>query len=446
MRLVSELTRLRVKKGCVSNQQLWEHLEVQATTSKFQGATDNAAAAGSNTTTSTPNILPHPRWIRINTLKTTLAEQLQTTFSNYKAVDTLEPIITASKSIEESRLFHIDKNISNLIAIPRAIDLSVNTAYRNGSLILQDKASCFPAFLLDPDLDGPCIDACAAPGNKTTHIAAILFEKSQRSSAALSSIFACELSRDRSKTLVDMIQKSSTKQVRIFGNMDFLTADPQQRPWREATSLLLDPSCSGSGIVGRDEGFSVALPSIQKQSQTPTRAKRKDKHRDKAPQITPSREQQHAPTEIRHEVQQHPKSRLDALSAFQLKLLLHAFSFPNARKVTYSTCSIHTEENEIVVVRALDQSRKENLGWRVLTRGEQIEGLRSWHLRGNIDAVRHVPNNLQERTVADACIRCEKGTTDGTQGFFVAAFTRNIDGKIKTTEDEEWVGFSDDEH
>jgi putative methyltransferase len=56
------------------------------------------------------------------------------------------------------------------------------------------------------------------------------------------------------------------------------------------------------------------------------------------------------------------KARIEALSKFQLELLLHAFKFPAARKITYSTCSIHAGENELVVQKALEHPDRKGEG------------------------------------------------------------------------------------
>lgn len=69
-----------------------------------------------------------------------------------------------------------------------------------------------------------------------------------------------------------------------------------------------------------------------------------------------------------------------------------------------------------------------------MRREEQVDGARRWGIRGNLDAVVDVMGdllgnengkeiNLDE--IVDACIRCEKETMEGTQGFFVAGFIRD---------------------
>lgn len=101
--------------------------------------------------------------------------------------------------------FLLDPLLPELLVFPAQTDLHEHPLYCAGHLILQDKvgsrdrekedvwgvtralclptlglhllprqASCLPAMLLAPPPGSHVIDACAAPGNKTSYIAALL--------------------------------------------------------------------------------------------------------------------------------------------------------------------------------------------------------------------------------------------------------------------------------
>jgi putative methyltransferase len=117
------------------------------------------------------------------------------------------------------------------------------------------------------------------------------------------------------------------------------------------------------------------------------------------------------------------KARIEALSKFQLELLLHAFKFPAARKITYSTCSIHAGENELIVQKALEHPIAKEKGWRILKRENQIRGMQEWPVRGFLEACNG------DEVLADSCIRANKGDEQCTMGFFLAGFTRDLEPK-----------------
>ena len=165
-RLTSEFRRLQIKHRF-------------PTLEAFREAINAGDLDSSDNDKSGPEKARHPRWVRINTIKTTLSSQLDTTFKDYTQVNDIQDIMQAKGT---KKIYYEDPNIPNLIALPPRIDLSKAPAYGKGEIIFQDKASCFPAYLLDlQDGDGDVIDGCAAPGNKTTHAAAIVSSQSKDS-------------------------------------------------------------------------------------------------------------------------------------------------------------------------------------------------------------------------------------------------------------------------
>lgn len=113
--------------------------------------------------------------------------------------------------------------------------------YEGGAVILQDKASCFPAkVIMDGWEEGACLDGTAAPGNKTSYMSALMGNKGV--------LYAFEKSEYRFRTLEKMLRKARCSNVKTTRG-DFTETNPKDYP--DVTRILLDPSCSGSGIVNR---------------------------------------------------------------------------------------------------------------------------------------------------------------------------------------------------
>lgn len=399
-RLNAEFTRAKIRRKCSSVDALTEQVE---------------ASLHANS--------QHPRWIRVNALKTTLEEQLSTTFKDHQKVESVQKVLTGT-----GKNIYIDEHIPNLVAVSPRFDFARSPAYKSGQIILQDKASCFPAYLLDPKpSEGDLIDGCAAPGNKTTHAAAIIKSQCHKKDQLGSGIHAFEKDARRAKTLDKMVKLAGSDDfTQIHQGQDFLKVDPLDAKYANTAAILLDPSCSGSGIVGRDDMPELHLPRADGATASGKPSKKTVISSKKRKRSVEDSDPEHVlidddgnTTVVSSE--KDLEARLEALSSFQLTLLLHAFSFPAARKITYSTCSVHAEENEHVVLKALQSDVGKRRGWRVLPREAQVKGMKAWPVRGQIEACDG------DNQVAESCIRAYKDDGRGVMGFFVAAFVRESD-------------------
>ncbi|NXB13503.1 NSUN5 methyltransferase, partial [Rhagologus leucostigma] len=292
-----------------------------------------------------------PRYVRVNTLKTCVDDVIDffkrqgyTYLGKATSVEELKALF--------GKKFLLDLHLPELLVFPSQTDLHDNLLYTSGHIILQDKASCLPAFLLGPVAGSHVIDACAAPGNKTSHLAAILKNKGQ--------IFAFDVDPKRVAAMNTLLTRAGVTGCQL-AQQDFLTVDPRDPKYSRVTHILLDPSCSGSGMVTRGP-VQEAAPSAE---------------------------------------------RLQALAGFQRRVLNHALSFPALRRLVYSTCSLHQEENEDVVQAVLQE-------WGSAFR--LVTAFPSWPCRG-----------LGAFSGAESCLRASPAETL-THGFFVAVLERCREG------------------
>lgn len=313
------------------------------------------------------------RWFRINTIKISPEDF----FKKHSFFSKLLPV-SSLLDINAPGVLYKDAFISNLYGLHPKEKLTTTQAYMHGEVIIQDRASCFPAEILNNDPNDShqfVIDATAAPGNKTTHAASFLASKE-------GVVFAFERDQQRMKTLKMMCERATGKaQKHIIHptHADFTTIDPAD--FDLVTGLIVDPSCSGSGIFGR------TIEDLQSQEQ--------DKE------------------EI-------DEARLTKLAGFQFKIMKHALSFAKARKVVYSTCSIHPHENERVVVDLLSDPDVKSQGWQLAPREVVIP---AWPRRGWAEEFTSLGDAAKCEELAGGCIRAES-KTDGGIGFFAACFVK----------------------
>ena len=123
--------------------------------------------------------------------------------------------------------------------------------YTRGEIYLQSLSSMLPPLLLAPQ-PGECIlDMAAAPGGKTTQMAAL--------SGNRALITACEMNKIRAQRLEYDVGKQGALHVNVM-----VTDSRRLDDLFRFDKILLDAPCSGSGTIVRTEqgytgGFSLAL-------------------------------------------------------------------------------------------------------------------------------------------------------------------------------------------
>ncbi|QLG72495.1 hypothetical protein HG535_0D02030 [Zygotorulaspora mrakii] len=345
------------------------------------------------------------RWIRINPLRcpgndvNSVLAELEKKFT--QRVDHWKDIVPGC-------IYH-DDFIPNVFGIHPQDKITSHELYRQGKVIIQDRASCFPAHILNPDKNDVIIDACAAPGNKTTHVAAHLLPKCEK--GQLTKIYAFEKEPRRAQVLQKMTNIAGCGKAVKINVGDFTKlAIPDQ--YKDVTGLILDPSCSGSGIFGRKY-----VDSLNRAKRLQDQEK-KHQQNDKEENDLILEEEEQAVASDDPDLQ----SRLSKLSSFQFQVVKHAMSLPNAKKIVYSTCSVHPEENEKVVIDLLLDRKVQEWGWKVAGRENVIPDWPRRGIKGEFDQVfRKETAKCQE--LADSCIRALP-REDGGIGFFAVCFER----------------------
>lgn len=174
--------------------------------------------------------------------------------------------------------------------------------YREGKVYLQSLSSMIPALVLDAHPGEDVCDMCAAPGGKTTQIAALVGK------GAL--ITACEMHAPRAEKLEHNLRKLGARNATVMRTDarrldDFFSFD----------RVLLDAPCSGSGTLRAGDAktmdrFTPALVEKSRKSQRALFAK--------------------------------------ALSMMKV-----------GGRLVYSTCSVLACENEEIVEEGLRKARKQ---------------------------------------------------------------------------------------
>ncbi|XP_076481635.1 28S rRNA (cytosine(4447)-C(5))-methyltransferase [Bombus vancouverensis nearcticus] len=187
-----------------------------------------------------------------------------------------------------------------LVIYSSQVPMGATPEYLAGHYILQGASSFLPVMALDPKENERVLDMCAAPGGKSSHIAALM-----KNTGVL---FSNDANEERIKAVVGNFHRLG------ITNSIVCTYDGRKLPTviKSFDRVLLDAPCTGTGVVSKDPSVKTNKDEVD----------------------------------------------IQRCCTLQKELLLAAIDCANARSesggiIVYSTCSILPEENEWVIDFAL---------------------------------------------------------------------------------------------
>ena len=173
--------------------------------------------------------------------------------------------------------------------------------HKQGSFFVQRSTSLIPSLVLKPKSTDAVLDMCAAPGGKTTHLAALMKNEGV--------IVANELFRNRMRELLINLTRCGVMNTVVTQQ----TGDSLQG--NKFDKILLDAPCSNSGSLRGETKKSKDIMRLWSEK------------------------------------------RVRSFAKVQKRLLLHAYSLLKAKGVlVYATCSLDPEEDEDVVDYVLEKT------------------------------------------------------------------------------------------
>lgn len=114
--------------------------------------------------------------------------------------------------------------------------------FQDGHFYVEDEAAQLIPLILDPQPGEVVLDACAAPGGKTTHLAALMQNRGE--------IFALDRNSDRLKLVDENRRRLGIAIIRTI-HTDATMSLRSVSPGRMFDRILVDAPCSGLGVLRR---------------------------------------------------------------------------------------------------------------------------------------------------------------------------------------------------
>ena len=250
----------------------------------------------------------YPDWIInvwLEQLGLDATEQLCQWMNQPPHIDLRVNTLRASVETVEAAMQAAGIAVSRLPPLPAALRLPASSGsiqqlpgFAEGWWVVQDSSAQLVSYLVDPQPGEMVVDACAAPGGKTMHMAELMDDRG--------TVWACDRAASRLRKLKQNVDRLGLQSIQLC------EGDSRNLPQfiGQCDRVLVDAPCSGLGTLQR--------------------------HADARWRQTPETVQQ--------------------LTQLQAELLEQAATWvkPSGRLV-YATCTLHPAENEAIVQAFLDR-------------------------------------------------------------------------------------------
>ena len=158
-----------------------------------------------------------------------------------------------SSLLREEKTHTERRPLRSCMVLKESPNLESGGLFSQGFFTIQNEASQLVGCLVAPEPGQVIIDACAAPGGKSTHLAERMEGRGH--------LYVIDKSADRLEMLKENFARLKLAQPQVICG-DFLDFSPD----KEVDKVLLDAPCSGLGVVRRHpEGKWHKKPSIVEQ-------------------------------------------------------------------------------------------------------------------------------------------------------------------------------------
>lgn len=133
--------------------------------------------------------------------------------------------------------FHADATLAEALVLDGPFDAHASPLWRAGAFLAQSRAAMLVAHALAPRPGERVLDLCAAPGGKTTHLAALMGGDGE--------VIAVERNERRAAELRETARRLHAYNVRV----EIADAASPRGEREQFDRVLVDPPCSGLGTL-----------------------------------------------------------------------------------------------------------------------------------------------------------------------------------------------------